>query len=162
MDKDEKRPTKILFVCLGNICRSPAAEGVMKRILEEKGLANNFIIDSAGLGNWHTGDLPDSRMRDHALRRGLKLTHRARQITRADLDYFDMIIGMDDENMRALHRMASPFNSKKIVKMTDFSQIKPRPVSVPDPYYGTAKDFDYALDLLEDACSGLIEYLTQF
>ncbi len=158
MDKDKKSPTKILFVCLGNICRSPAAEGVMEKLVEERGLADRFVIDSAGLGAWHIGDLPDSRMRSAAYKRGYNLTHRARQISARDFRDFDLIIGMDDANVNALRRLAPNSElAKKIRLMTEFSTIRPRPATVPDPYYGTAKDFDYALDLLEDACQGLLD-----
>lgn len=161
MDKDQKKPLRILFICLGNICRSPAAEGVLRQMAQERGLEHELVIDSAGLGNWHTGDLPDRRMRQHASQRGYNLTHRARQIKGVDFCDFDLIIGMDDENLRALRRMApTPEARDKISCMVDYSTLRPRPASVPDPYYGTGKDFDYALDLIEDACSGLLDSLT--
>ncbi len=162
MDKDTQRPIRILFICLGNICRSPAAEGVMRSLLQERGLDGQILVDSAGLGNWHTGDLPDPRMRQHASLRGYNLTHRARQIKAKDFRDFDLIIGMDDENMRALRRMATtPEAREKIACMVDYSTLHPRPSSVPDPYYGNSKDFDYALDLIEDACQGLLDNLTK-
>ncbi len=160
MSNEETKPIKILFVCLGNICRSPAAEGVMRKQAQEKGLDDQIEIDSAGLGNWHVGDLPDRRMRTAAAKRGYNLTHHARQITKKDFDRFDLIIGMDEENVKALKRLApSAEAQKKVVRMTAYSTIRPRPATVPDPYYGTTRDFDYALDLLEDACQGLINHL---
>ena len=104
MSKDEKY--KILFVCLGNICRSPAAEGIMRRLVEERGLAERVEIDSAGLSGYHAGDLPDRRMRVHARRRGLKLTHRSRPVSSSDFERFDMIVAMDDSNYDCLRDMA--------------------------------------------------------
>lgn len=98
---------KVLFVCLGNICRSPAAEGMMRRLVERKGLANRFELDSAGFYGGHAGDLPDRRMRVHARQRGLELTHISRQITRADFDRFDWIVAMDDANYDDLRRLAA-------------------------------------------------------
>lgn len=160
MTTEEKKPIKILFVCLGNICRSPAAEGVMRKLAEDNGLADKIEIDSAGLGHWHVGDLPDRRMRSAAAKRGYNLTHRARQVSKLDFDRFDLIIGMDEENVKALKRFApSVEDQEKVALMTDYSTISPRPATVPDPYYGTARDFDYALDLLEDACQGLLDKL---
>ncbi|MCC8114118.1 MAG: low molecular weight phosphotyrosine protein phosphatase [Bacteroidales bacterium] len=160
MSKDEKKPVKVLFVCLGNICRSPAAEGVMRQLIEDRGLQGQIEVDSAGLGNWHVGDLPDRRMRSHAAMRGINLTHRARQVRPSDFRDFDLIIGMDDENVRALRRMApTPEDRAKVKLITDYSTIRPRPATVPDPYYGDSRAFDYALDLIEDACSSLLPTL---
>lgn len=152
---------KILFVCLGNICRSPSAEGVMLHLLEEKGLKDLFVIDSAGILSYHQGELPDSRMRAHAARRGYLLTHRSRPVTVDDFYKFDYIIGMDDRNIDDLkEKSPSTEEWSKIVRMTDFCQ---RMVDdhVPDPYYGGSEGFEYVLDILEDACEGLILSLTQ-
>ena len=98
--------TRILFVCLGNICRSPAADGIMHDLVEKQGVADRFTIDSAGTYGGHRGELPDPRMRSAASRRGYALTHRARQVSEADFDRFDMIVGMDDMNYETLYRMA--------------------------------------------------------
>src|SRR5689334_16221090 len=98
---------KILFVCAGNICRSPTAEGVMARLLERAGLAGRVAVDSAGTGGWHAGELPDPRTVEAAQRRGLALTHRARQLRRADLDEFDLVLVMDDDNLRHVSAMAA-------------------------------------------------------
>lgn len=152
---------KILFVCLGNICRSPAAEGVMLRLLKEKNLEAEFEIDSAGILNYHAGELPDSRMRAHATRRGYNLVHRSRQVRTEDFYNFDLIIGMDDRNMDDLHDHApSPQEWTKIHRMTDYC-TKFQTDHVPDPYYGGSEGFEYVLDVLEDACSGLLTSLTQ-
>ncbi len=150
---------KILFVCLGNICRSPAAEGIMKRKIEEAGLQDQFLIDSAGILNYHEGELPDSRMRMHAKQRGYDLTSCSRPVKTADFYNFDYIIGMDDSNIIALERKAPDLESKnKIHRMVSFSG-KYAHDHVPDPYYGGASGFETVLDLLEDACDGLIEKL---
>lgn len=153
--------TKILFVCLGNICRSPAAQGILQAIVDEKGLADQFYIDSAGTGNYHIGDLPDHRMRIHARRRGLELTHRCRQVRVSDFDEFDIIVAMDDYNLRDLRRLApSPEAEAKVVPMgkyltnTVFDYI-------PDPYYDGAEGFERVLDLLQEGCNVMLTELTQ-
>lgn len=148
---------KILFVCLGNICRSPGAEGIMKALVKREGRENDFFIDSAGLYGGHAGALPDERMRRHAARRGYQLDSCARTFyPTADFAEFDLIIGMDDQNIAALKRLAENDEERaKIFKMTDFCQ-KPTPYTVvPNPYYEGAEGFELVLDLLEDAVSGL-------
>ena len=140
---------KILFVCLGNICRSSTAEGVMLHLIEEAGLEKEFVIDSAGILSYHQGELPDSRMRAHAARRGYQLVHRSRPV------------GMDDRNIDDLKDKApSPEEWKKIHRMTEYCTRIPAD-HVPDPYYGGAEGFEYVLDVLEDACAGLLTSLTQ-
>ena len=156
-DKDKIR---VLFVCLGNICRSPAAEGVMRAIVEERGDASRWEIDSAGTGNYHIGDLPDHRMRVHARRRGYELTHRCRQVCESDFDDFDLIIGMDASNLRNLHAVApTPEAEAKIVGMGEFFDIATRYDYVPDPYYEGAEGFELVLDLLESGCNRLYDSL---
>ena len=155
---DAVRPIKVLFVCLGNICRSPAAEGIMRRIVEDAHMEHGWVIDSAGTGRYHIGDLPDNRMRIHARRRGLELTHRCRQITEADFDRFDLIIGMDASNVANLRRVApSPEAMDKIHAMAEFFSPSARYDYVPDPYYEGAEGFELVLDLLEDGCMRLFE-----
>ena len=142
---------------MGNICRSPAAEGIMKAKLKEKGLANDYYIDSAGIYGYHEGELPDSRMRAHAERRGYHLTSHSRPVKYDDFFDFDLIIGMDDSNISDLRRKAPDEASRqKIRRMTDFCRNFPDN-HVPDPYYGGAAGFEKVLDLLEDACEGVIE-----
>jgi Protein-tyrosine-phosphatase len=149
--------TKILFVCMGNICRSPAAEGIMKAKLKEKGLENKYYIDSAGIYGYHEGELPDPRMRKHAEPRGYILTSRSRPVKYDDFFDFDLIVGMDDSNISDLKRKApDELSRQKIRRMTNFCRNFSDD-HVPDPYYGGASGFEKVLDLLEDACEGIIE-----
>lgn len=151
---------KILFVCLGNICRSPGAEAVFKHLVENQGLQDKFYIDSAGLGAWHVGEKADSRMRHTGQKRGYNLTSIARAFdAHKDFDEFDLIIGMDKENIRELKgRARNECDRSKIVLMTDFCQNKSYH-SVPDPYFGGDAGFELVIDILEDACEGLIDQL---
>lgn len=153
--------TKILFICLGNICRSPAAHAVMQAYVDEAGLTGAFVIDSAGIGPWHVGQLPDRRMRQHGARRGYKVDHVARQLDAPhDFDAFDYIVVMDEENYRNVAAQArDDADRRKVIRMADsFVRYKGRR-SVPDPYYGGASDFELALDLVEDGCRGLLDKL---
>lgn len=151
---------RLLFICLGNICRSPAAEGVMKAKVHAAKLDDQFFIDSAGIGDWHVGQLPDSRMRERGARRGYRLDSLARQIRQSDFEDFDLLLVMDRENYRIITSKAPDEESRKKVRMlTDYLQEHKNTNIVPDPYYGDLSDFDYALDLIEDACDGLLEQL---
>ena len=148
---------KILFVCLGNICRSCSAEEVMRTLVKREGLEDRIELDSAGILSCHKGELPDSRMRMHASRRGYQLTHRSRPVCTADFLEFDMLIGMDDRNIQDLKdRAPSLETEKKIHRMAEFCQLK-QVDYVPDPSYGGASGFENVLDILEDACEGLLE-----
>ena len=150
----------ILFVCLGNICRSPAAEEVMRVRLRELGLADKVTLDSGGLYAGHRGELPDHRMRIHARRRGYELTHRSRPVRYSDFEDFDLIVGMDDRNISSLLGFArTPGEEAKIVRMTDFCRAYTHFDHVPDPYYEGAEGFEIVLDLLEDACGALADTL---
>ena len=155
----QHKKIKLLFVCLGNICRSPAAEGIMKKYVESQGVSDSFYIDSAGTGGWHIGQLPDARMRKHGARRGYDFCSRARKFDRADFDKFDYIIVMDDENYNDVYSLAkSDEHVKKIYRITDFSKHYTYD-HVPDPYYSNADGFELTLNLLEDACKGFFEFL---
>lgn len=146
----------ILFVCLGNICRSPAAEGIMKTLVERRGLASDFYIDSAGTYGGHRGERADRRMREAASRRGYDLTSTSRQIADEDFGKFDMIVVMDDSNYERVHRMAPDEGSvQKIYRMRDFFR-RSRFDHVPDPYYEGREGFETVLDILEDGCENLL------
>lgn len=157
---ENRKLKRILFVCLGNICRSPSAEAIMKAFVKREGLELQFFIDSAGLYSGHAGSLPDERMRHHAGRRGFQLDSRARTFyPSADFAEFDMIIGMDDQNISGLKRLAETDEElAKIFKMTDFCQKPTQYTVVPDPYYEGPEGFELVLDLLEDAVEGLFKY----
>ena len=149
---------KILFVCLGNICRSPAADGIMRGIISEAGKDDEWDVDSAGIGSWHVGDLPDRRMRSAGERRGYCFDHRARQVSKEDFSRFDYIVGMDRENERDLRRLApSREAAQRIMSMEEILADHPTHNIVPDPYYGTTRDFELALDLIEYACQRLAQ-----
>lgn len=149
---------KILFVCLGNICRSPSAEAVMKKQVKDAGLENQFEIDSAGILGCHEGERADDRMRAHAIRRGYRLDSISRPVRTSDFFDFDLIIGMDDRNIEDLKHKAPDLKSVgKIHRMTEYSRNKLYDY-VPDPYYSGAEGFELVLDLLEDACEGLLAY----
>ena len=154
--------TKILFVCMGNICRSPSAEAVFKGIVKNSGVSHNFEIDSAGTTGYHVGQNADRRMLSHAIKRGFNLTSISRKFyPETDFDHFDYIIGMDDENMFDLKNMVrNEADLNKLYKMTDYSK-KLDYNEVPDPYYGGDAGFELVLDLLEDSCEGLLEKVTQ-
>jgi protein-tyrosine phosphatase len=150
-------PKSILFVCMGNICRSPAAEGVMTQLVRNAGLTDHYHLDSAGTIDYHAGAPADSRMRAAASKRGYSLDSRSRPVVPQDMDTFDLIIAMDTENRDFLFRMAAGTeNESKIHMMSEFAR-RSSFREVPDPYYGGAQGFDEVLDLLEDACAGLLE-----
>ncbi|MCH5217870.1 MAG: low molecular weight phosphotyrosine protein phosphatase [Muribaculaceae bacterium] len=156
-----KQKIRVLFVCLGNICRSPAAEGVLKAIVDEAGAAGRWDIDSAGTGGWHVGELPDSRMRIHARQRGIELIHHCRKVTLADFDRFDLIIPMDDNNTLNLRRMAPTLEAaRKIIPMATFVDPGMGYDHVPDPYYEGSEGFELVLDLLDNGCRRLYDTLT--
>ena len=148
----------VLFVCWGNICRSPSAEAVFKGIVAKNGLEDEFEIDSAGTISAHNGEPADARMRTHAAKRGYNLDSISRIVKPEDFDRFDYIVAMDDKNINDLHYFARNQNDlKKISRMTDYCSKFNNYDTVPDPYYGGAAGFELVLDLLEDACEGLLQ-----
>jgi protein-tyrosine phosphatase len=148
---------KVLFVCLGNICRSPAAQGIFEHVVRENGMQDRFVVDSAGTYSGHRGELPDRRMRTAALYRGFALTHKARPVSGLDFLDFDYIIAMDDQNYEDLMHLApSVEDSRKIRRMAEF--FTTHKISyVPDPYYMGVEGFSHVLDLLEEGCRNLFE-----
>lgn len=150
----------ILFVCLGNICRSPAAEEVMRQTAIRHGV--DIAVDSAGTYGGHAGDMADPRMRTAAAARGYNLTHRARRLTEQDFGRFDFVVVMDDMNYEAAHRLApSPEAARKIYRMREFFSRHAEWSHVPDPYYEGRDGFELVLDMLEDGCEGIVDYLME-
>ncbi|ABX09643.1 low molecular weight protein-tyrosine-phosphatase [Prochlorococcus marinus] len=152
---------KLLFVCLGNICRSPAAEAVF--LYQTKDTSEHYLVDSAGTGGWHVGRLADARMRDAALRRGITINSRARQISLKDFEEFDLILTMDNANLADVKSLAKEINcpdKAKIIPLLSYAK-NTELIEVPDPYYGGEKGFEEVLDLLEDAISGLLYELRE-
>jgi protein-tyrosine phosphatase len=150
---------RILFVCMGNICRSPSAEAVFRRLLQTRAPELSIEIDSAGTHGYHVGDPPDHRTVAAALRRGIDLSRRrARTVRASDFDYYDLILAMDEENLAELQRMAPPARRQRLRLVMEYA---PAAVSraVPDPYYGGAQGFEDVLDLLEEAAEGLLREL---
>lgn len=170
------RNKRILFICMGNICRSAAAEAVLKKAVEDKGLENEYFIDSAGIIGYHAGERADRRMIEAAYARGYRITSVSRQVRPEDFEKFDRIIAMDDSNVRGLKEVARQaasiyghgrssaydFYISKISKLTDFCtpgflQANGMPTEVPDPYYGGAAGFQQVLDMLENSVISIIE-----
>ena len=148
---------KVLFVCLGNICRSPAAEGIFRHIVKENGMEEHFVIDSAGTYGGHAGEHPDRRMRTAALYRGYGLTHSSRQVRSLDFLDFDLVIAMDDQNYEDLMHLAPSVEAThKIRRMASFLTTH-RISYIPDPYYSGSEGFSLVLGLLEEACQNLYD-----
>ena len=153
---------RLLFVCLGNICRSPTAEGVMRHLLEEEGLTDEIELDSAGTGGWQIGKPPDKRATAAARTRGITLEGRGWRISREDFDRFDLILALDRENLVDVLALAPDEESRDKVKLLrefDPEAVVAGSLDVPDPYYGGADGFVNVLDLVERACRGLLDHL---
>ena len=149
----------VLFVCLGNICRSPAAEAIFIDLIKKRGLNDNFIVDSAGTGSWHIGKRADNRMRIAAKNRGVEIWSRARQINAKDFEKFNYIIAMDDsnfENISDLKYRKSLSDFSSIKKIQNFRSVFEE-TEVPDPYFGGDEGFDHVLDILQDSVSGFLD-----
>ena len=151
---------KICFVCLGNICRSPTADGVMLSLVDQAGLNERFLVDSAGTSAHHVGEGADRRSAAVARRRGYVLTSRSRQFVDADWDRFDYVLAMDRSNLRSMQRMpgAASF-AGTLALFRDFDPASPPGSDTPDPYYGGDRGFEEVLDLCERACQGLLEHI---
>jgi len=146
--------TSVLFICMGNICRSPTAEGVFRKLMEEAGRGAEFQVDSAGTIGYHQGQRADPRMRAAAETRGYALESLARRIEPDDFDRFDLIVTMDDDNYRDVEQM-NPGSRARVVRMCDYSE-EHELTEVPDPYYGGERGFHQVIDILEDACGNLL------
>jgi protein-tyrosine phosphatase len=155
-------PVRILMVCLGNICRSPTAEAVMVRLLEDEGLADVVEVASAGTGNWHVGDPPDARSAAAARGRGIILRGRAQQVTSADFARYDLLVAMDASNRRNLLALAPDVAAREkivLLRELDADAMAAGDTDVPDPYYGGERGFDVVLDVVEAGCRGLLARL---
>ncbi len=168
-DRTGAGATRLLFVCLGNICRSPTAEGVMRALVAREGLQDSIQLESAGTGAWHVGSAPDRRATAAALARGVTLQGRARQVTLEDFDDFDLLLAMDRENARELQQQAPGEQQRaKVRLLREFDPASaPRGsqaaagdgLDVPDPYFGGAGGFDEVFELVQAACEGLLEQI---
>jgi protein-tyrosine phosphatase len=154
------RPVRVLFVCLGNICRSPTAEGVMRSLVEAARLGDQILIDSAGTGAWHVGSAPDRRARDAAAAQGVTLEGQARRIEPEDFERFDLILAMDGSNLRDLRALAgSPQERAKVRLLREFDPAGADggDLDVPDPYYGGEDGFGTVFAMVRAACQGLLD-----
>ncbi len=159
---ETKKITRILFVCLGNICRSPAAEAMLRVLVDREGLSDMVEIDSAGTYGGHSGERSDPRMRRAAEARDIEMTHRARQVRESDFEKFDMVIAMDDNNYENLFRLAPDREAQqKIYRFREFLRHHPDWSYIPDPYYEGHEGFELVLDLLEDGCNTLVEMIRE-
>ena len=150
---------KLLFVCLGNICRSPSAENIMNQLIDRENLSDKIVCDSAGTSGYHIGAAPDRRMNAAAQKRGLELQGESRKLKPGDLQKFDLILAMDRANYEdILYLDREGKYEEKVRLMCEFATVK-TDKEVPDPYYGGAAGFDYVIDLLYDACAGLLDYV---
>lgn len=157
--RESLRPAAVLFVCLGNICRSPQAEGIFRAQVAAAGLAGQFVIDSAGTSNYHAGELPDWRTRKASAARGVDLTHRSRPFEVADFERFDHIVVMDHSNLRDVLALAPHALHRTKVSLLRSHDAQPTDSPVPDPYSGGETGFDHVFDLCESACAGLLSKL---
>ena len=156
------KKVSVLFVCLGNICRSPAAEAIFIDLIQKKRLTDSFFVDSAGTGNWHIGKKADLRMRIAAERRNITILSRARQITSEDLEKFNYILAMDNsnfKNIKNLKNLTSATQLAAIKKIQDFRSVF-KEEEVPDPYFGGEEGFDNVLDILEDSVTGFLNSIS--
>ncbi len=152
---------RVLFVCMGNICRSPTAHGVFQTLVRQAGLSHRVDVDSAGTHSYHVGAPPDERSQAHALARGHDLSaQRARRLTRQDFVDFDLVLVMDWDNLALAQQLCPPGHEQRLRRLAEFFQRHDSPV-VPDPYQGGADGFEQVLDLVEDGCAGLLQHVQQ-
>ncbi len=154
-------PIRVLFVCLGNICRSPMAEGLFRHLVAQQGLSDRIVADSAGTSSYHIGELPDARTCQTTQRRNIELTHRARQFSAKDFQDFDYILAADQNNLKHILRLKNQnYPHCHVHLLRDFDpQVIEASAEVPDPYYGTMKDFEEVFTILERSCSALLTHI---
>jgi protein-tyrosine phosphatase len=152
---------KLLFVCLGNICRSPSAENIMNHLIERSGLSRQIQCDSAGTSSYHIGSPPDRRMGEAAVKRGIQLQGRARQFQKSDFAEFDLILAMDKDNYQDILYLDREDKYRHKVRLICEFASRHQEKEIPDPYYGGQAGFDKVIDLLLDACEGLLQYVLQ-
>ena len=150
---------KVLFVCLGNICRSPLGEGVFRHLVKERGLADRFEIDSAGTSSYHIGDPPDPRTTSVARTRGVILTGAARQIRVEDLSDFDYVMVMDDQNLQNVRRLIGNNSTAEVRLLREFDPQADGDLNVPDPYYGGPRGFEDVHDIVHRSCAALLDHI---
>ena len=151
---------KVCFVCLGNICRSPLAQGIFEALVKNEGLQDQIIISSAGVGNWHVGNSPDSRMQQTAQKNGINLNSRAQQFQSTDFNEMDLVLAMDQSNLSALQQMRPESELKdKLLLFRTFDPENKNNLEVPDPYYGGDNGFDIVYQIVERTCPKILEYL---
>ncbi len=158
----QESPVRLLFVCLGNICRSPTAEGVMRSLIAREGLEDEIETDSAGTGAWHAGSAPDARASASAAAHGVTLAGAARQVRLEDFERFELILAMDGENLRDLRTLAQgPEQEARVRLLREFDPeaVAARDLDVPDPYYGTPGGFEEVFEMVSAACEGLLAEL---
>ena len=154
------KPFEICFVCLGNICRSPLAEGVFQSLINKEGLENQIIIHSAGTGHWHIGASPDARMQATARAKGIQLTSRAQQIQAGDIRRFDLILAMDQSNLESIQYLCSPeMAAKKIRLFRSFDPEANGDLDVPDPYYGKDDGFEHVFQIVHRTCPPILAHI---
>ena len=154
------KPFEICFVCLGNICRSPLAEGVFQTLINDQGLENQIIIHSAGTGGWHVGASPDARMQATARTKGIQLTSRAQQIEVGDIRRFDLVLAMDQSNLETMEYLCSPeMATKKLRLFRSFDPEADGDLDVPDPYYGGDDGFEHVFQIVHRTCPPILEYV---
>jgi protein-tyrosine phosphatase len=160
--RDPGLPYRICFVCLGNICRSPTAEAVMRELVRDAGLATEVDVASAGTAGWHIGDAPDQRSVEEAGRRGVRIVHRGRQFVRRDFDDYDLVLAMDHDNHSQLLRLAPDGDAAEKVRfLRSFDPGAEGATDIADPYYGSSEDFVRAFDEIEASCRGLLAHLEE-